>query len=1125
MAQAVLVRSFLRSFSFLTRSRRWPVGLLIVTVLVLGWGCEDCGVDPPLLPCALVERPGRPVDPCTEGSLVVGPIRFTRDRGAPVTETQRFALARDTRACVVVRNGEERPRRIASAQIAIDGETLAGPDAFNQNVQRIERRVDLSAGDHEVAVTLGSAPEAWIEVEVRGERTTGEERHASVSALERLRYESCLEQNLAASELSPEELDEERARARAFGLVPGQMVVNEGPWGTPSWLAPLPEDGLTGDTAEERAADWLERHRDLFMAQDARVSFTVAQTRSDALTGNRVVAFHQRLDGVPLVPSRAAVALDISGRPLWFAGSIVPAAALPTATTPAIDEPTAVAAVRARLGSGAGAGSLVVLDLRGVRVPETALAWQVGFETDGGRPLVAWVEARTAEVLTWRDTDEHLHDLVPLEAVVERVTLQDCFEGASRIRTTEVRFDSTVAPPSPDCPGDPDCRLTVGHLETLHHYMTGNMLRCGWAGEGAGPIEACAPYPVVIGFEDPGGPRFRQEFMRMTGELMSWQARFPAAFLSADALSHEFGHGWHLVDRGAAPAPGLAWPNGTLVAAIQEGPYADALSLLADRAADRSLAVRDRAGTAVRDHSISRCTRYEEGACDFRTTSFDSVCGPGLPQPTGCREYTHMRFFPDARLEPLIVRSAISDGRELSRFPEHAMGCALLRPLAILLREGRGAYQGVPYEPFAHEGDFTLHDMLWRRFIQVDGAIVEAESWEDYQEELRQATVKLTAECADRGERPPCDPGFDEGLRAHRAMLAAGFWSARQQLTHMADDAELYRAAPTSGVAAALAPGPVPEVWLLFPGPDGVLRFARDSDPLDDLDPEPLQVALSAGVARAAGDPALAPDPVEGRMLAAYRELGTDRLRVLRAGTGVPWQPVAFASPTIVGSPALAVHDGETFVAYRNAVSGRLEVLRSGRPDTPEPVIDTSADEHDPFLLAVPRLGALLLLTAQGPQRVCDSIFPEVCETEVHVQLVRAWLGARFDLKHVLRRAPMPYGLGAAPSSTQEDLGRPVGGVAGVGPAAAAFAGRVHHFVPATTTDEFSSTLLSTYSFEPDARLAAVPRSESRILGQSGAGMHRVAAVGFPDPEIVAVLVLYFADASGLIHRRWRAGE
>lgn len=133
-----------------------------------------------MISCSLGEESSRgsslegTVDPCGDDPRIrdiYGPEEFFRKKGKPFTEEKEFSASFPGDYCLVVVNGEDDPpngRRISAAVISVDGETIIGPDSFNQNVGHITKSLHLAEGQHLLGVQLRSKPESYLVITIKG---------------------------------------------------------------------------------------------------------------------------------------------------------------------------------------------------------------------------------------------------------------------------------------------------------------------------------------------------------------------------------------------------------------------------------------------------------------------------------------------------------------------------------------------------------------------------------------------------------------------------------------------------------------------------------------------------------------------------------------------------------------------------------------------------------------------------------------------------------------------------------------------------------------------------------------------------------------------------------------------
>jgi FlgD Ig-like domain len=98
--------------------------------------------------------------------VVFGPQTFTRGRGAPQTFTEEFEHCGAGPCRIVVTNGnDDGTGRLSSAFISLNGTQVVGPNAFNQQVDRIVEPVTLQH-DNELTVRLASMPEGVLTITI-----------------------------------------------------------------------------------------------------------------------------------------------------------------------------------------------------------------------------------------------------------------------------------------------------------------------------------------------------------------------------------------------------------------------------------------------------------------------------------------------------------------------------------------------------------------------------------------------------------------------------------------------------------------------------------------------------------------------------------------------------------------------------------------------------------------------------------------------------------------------------------------------------------------------------------------------------------------------------------------------
>lgn len=172
----------------------------VITCLCLAAGCVACSQertgtsgsgltgDPTRPDCGFTVAEPPPAltpDPCASETIVVGPERFERARGAPEEAVRSFTVPAVGGVCVRVLNA-----RVSSAEIRLDGASLISPSRFNPHVTEITERAAVAAGNHVLGVSVRSSPGSALDVEVRfapGETAAYGRRESRFLAVQNLR--------------------------------------------------------------------------------------------------------------------------------------------------------------------------------------------------------------------------------------------------------------------------------------------------------------------------------------------------------------------------------------------------------------------------------------------------------------------------------------------------------------------------------------------------------------------------------------------------------------------------------------------------------------------------------------------------------------------------------------------------------------------------------------------------------------------------------------------------------------------------------------------------------------------------------------------------------------------------
>lgn len=98
-------------------------------------------------------------------ATTVGPLRFTRQTGAPVTVTQTFSQCGGGCQLVVLNGEPDGSNRVSAATVYLNGQKVLAPADFNQKVDRLV--VPIEATDAtEISVVLRSKPGSYLTVTV-----------------------------------------------------------------------------------------------------------------------------------------------------------------------------------------------------------------------------------------------------------------------------------------------------------------------------------------------------------------------------------------------------------------------------------------------------------------------------------------------------------------------------------------------------------------------------------------------------------------------------------------------------------------------------------------------------------------------------------------------------------------------------------------------------------------------------------------------------------------------------------------------------------------------------------------------------------------------------------------------
>lgn len=102
---------------------------------------------------------------------VFGPKTYARDTGKPKLVVDNFTIANPADAfTLVIENGADKKSRVASAVILINGVVIVGPEAFDKQVERIQRPVWLRT-QNQIAVEVRGPPKTFLKISILSGRS------------------------------------------------------------------------------------------------------------------------------------------------------------------------------------------------------------------------------------------------------------------------------------------------------------------------------------------------------------------------------------------------------------------------------------------------------------------------------------------------------------------------------------------------------------------------------------------------------------------------------------------------------------------------------------------------------------------------------------------------------------------------------------------------------------------------------------------------------------------------------------------------------------------------------------------------------------------------------------------
>lgn len=761
-------------------------------------GCHIA--DPPTVECVPpIEReltPAAALDPCADGRVILAVVS-TRDAARPEVLEFPFETDGPGSACVEVSSPAE-PGGIpaASAGVAVDGTELVDESAFRHAPTEARELVPLSVGDHALSIAHRSTPGSTVRVTVRFLGDGDVERAAaSLAAVDVMEFAACNELNQTL-----EALPEDRRAALiddlvALGFQPGSYGVATNAYGYPSYLGPLPTEGLVtpGMTPADSALAWLARHRDTLGIADAEIVFTAVRT-ADLRSGYRVelrASWRElRLEGAALT-----VLLDDTLEVRTVSGSVPPLVSVLSVPVVSAAEATRAAEL-ATGGVASGLPTQRLLDL-GVLQNEarTLLVWVV--PTDAGTARVDAADGTVVHVTTPFEYDDpsgydHIiaHDLPGAD-----VDVRDDTTGTFAHRIERCSF--TGGTPEENVRLTAECRTVNNALPLVDGFFR-SLGRLGWSDTGSLSIEADAPYVVVFDAAAPGAWFSREGtvFRSHTGtlydvhvtravddaDLFGVELR-PAVALESrytteSVLVHEWSHGLQDVEMAREADAALECE----IQGIDEH-VSDTFAIFENayygRTIDQQLVMRLRDGEVRRDHRS--LVDYDANACV---------------------ESPHV--------------SALLHQRAASCF-EHENSCVFTRLWALgreaAARGGGGIpYHGVDVDPIPlTEAKLLFYDIVTSNLSDTD-------NFATYGHDYFDAAAARAIACETAHTCP--FPDFGETLG--RPAWAVGLWTRPVEL----------RLSSSVGPAAAVSDG---SVWLFFaPSTEaGRIDVYRDADIFD----------------------------------------------------------------------------------------------------------------------------------------------------------------------------------------------------------------------------------------------------------------------------------------------------
>ena len=786
--------------------------------------------DPPTANCEMPDPvlDTSRLDPCVQGELL-GTFTLQREAGPPDPLDESVDVP-EGRVCVRVLN-----QGAASARIALGATELFVPSDFNPQVLQLQRVVETEAGSESLTIRLTSTPGSTLRVELRALSATPDPRVvAAETDLGELQRMVCDEFNLNIDAL----LDPEVAAAVTAGLLEGgrplgRMLLHRNAYGIPSFIGPLPvadSPSMPGASPEAIARDWAMRHAALMRLAGSDLMLDHQDSGS---AGETTVVFGQQIGALPVFDSVLAFFIDNLGVVREIRANLVPASELALRSAP-LTEADAMVRAETELAARGITPHTAPFAVEGIHDLSVstfrrglAVAWMVRYAGE----VSVFVDAGTGEVREVRSeesSDFYIHVAQLLNPGQDYPTaIRPNGSVTTRIRTTPaqpgdldgpvVDNDCFLDPPAPpgEPPGnrDPTCTILVGNLTRADSFYRTVWGRDGWSNAKA---SRRGEYALIYGEPtDANGNLscYPGSSVSTAGCHATTRRRVAigGAFLSADAVTHEFGHGflWDPTSRVRTVASdGLSLTGqgylgehvGDVIAGLTHLSISGGTSEEAFRASGAE-------GRSVRDNTLFRCEGYHlptpdsmpgepppEPPCD----SEDVLVGMASPAPFGCREYTHMDF--------LANLDGPGEVHVSSCMYSH-VGYLLSQEGAVPRVRGVATPGGISRELLAE---------FYRKLYSAPHTSPRVDDYWDYASAFRTVIGIVIGNCASGslGGIPECDVLSAAGAgdritmaseltnRFTAALWAEGFWSDPDLLAWRSDISPVIVNAPAAGSSA-----------------------------------------------------------------------------------------------------------------------------------------------------------------------------------------------------------------------------------------------------------------------------------------------------------------------------------